>query len=87
MKKLSISMVILSLISVADSIGVAQIAQQPVGPSAQWCKDRTMHPQPGRYRVITVQTGDSKDPQKCIEVLDTQQSPVCRVRFECERAT
>ena len=76
--------VILGLSVLTGSVAVAQTAQQPVGPSAKWCKDLTMHPQQGRYRIITVQIGTASNPQNCIEVLDTQQSPVCRVRFECE---
>jgi len=83
----SILAFLLVLLSAAMALAVAQQAQQPVGPSAQWCRDTTMHPTPGRYRVITVRTGDAADPQTCIEVLDTQQTPVCRIRFDCEQAT
>ena len=82
MKTLSIA--ILCLSAVTGSVAIAQVAQQPVGPSAKWCKDLTMHPQEGRYRIITVQIGDASNPQRCIEVLDTKQTPVCRVSFECD---
>jgi hypothetical protein len=76
---------LLIVVLAAMSAGaVAQDPPQPVGPSAQWCKDRTIHQdQPTRYRVIKMQVGDADNPQVCMELLDTQQSPICRVDYQC----
>jgi hypothetical protein len=82
MRNIFISTVV--IFSAGLEIAVAQDPPQPVGPSAQWCKDRTIHQdQPTRYRVIKMQVGDADNPQVCMELLDTQQMPVCRVKYEC----
>ena len=78
-----LSIFILGLGIATGSVAVAQVPQDAVGPSAKWCKDRTMHPQEDRYKIVTVQVGKATNPKSCIEVLDIKQSPVCRVRFEC----